>query len=110
MEPGGEGRLAPEGVDLAEELKEGFLREVLGFERISEHAEAETIDAARVLAIDLGEGCGVSALGTEDCGIELGDWRRWLRRHRRFGRTQLRIGKSFHCVSLGAGRFRFSDA
>ena len=100
MEPGREGGFAAERVDFAEKLEEGFLREVLGFERVSEHAEAETVDAARVLAIESFERGGVTALSAEDCGIELGGWRRSL--WKRLGVTRLRIGKSFHWVSMGA--------
>ena len=96
MEPGREGRLAAEGVDFAEELEEGFLSEVLGFKGIADHAEAEAVDAARVLAIESFEGGCVALLGAEDGGVELSDCR--------LERARGRIGKSFHLVSLGAGR------
>jgi len=71
VQPGGEGGLAAERVNLAEELEEGFLREVFGFEGIADHAKAETVDTAGVLAVELFEGGGVAALCAEDCGIEL---------------------------------------
>ena len=80
MEPGREGGFAAERVNFAEELEEGFLCEVLGFEGIAEHAEAEAVDAARVLAIERFESGGVAALGAENCGVELRGWHRWLRR------------------------------
>ena len=38
MEPGGEGGLAAEGADLAEEMEKGFLRHVFGLGDVSEHA------------------------------------------------------------------------
>ena len=72
VQPGGKGGFAAERVNLAEELEEGFLREVFGFEGIADHAKAETVDTARVLAVELFEGGGVAALGAENCGIELG--------------------------------------
>ena len=52
VQPGGEGGFAAEGVNFAEELKEGFLREVFGLEGVADHAEAEAVDAARVLAVE----------------------------------------------------------
>ena len=71
MEPRGEGGLAAERVNFAEELEEGFLREVFGFEGVAEHAEAETVDAAGVLAIEVFEGGGVTTLSAADGGVEL---------------------------------------
>ena len=77
MKPGREGGLAAERVNFAEELEEGFLREVFGFEGIADHAEAETVDAAGVLAVESFESGGVAALGAADGGVELGGWS-WL--------------------------------
>jgi len=71
VQPGGECGFAAERVNLAKELQEGFLREVLGFEGIADHAKAETVDPTGVLAVEVLEGGRVAALGAEDCGIEL---------------------------------------
>ena len=102
MEPGGEGGLAAEGVDFAEELKERFLGKILGFAGIAKHAEAKSVDAAGVLAVEIFERGGVTALSAEDCCVELDGWRR--RGNWRLGGTRLGIRESFHCVSLGARR------
>lgn len=71
VQPGREGRLAAEGVNFAEELEEGFLREVFGLEGIADHAKAETVDAAGVLAVEMLERGSVATLGAADGGIEL---------------------------------------
>ena len=76
MQPRGEGGFAAEGVDFAEELEESFLSEIFGFAWIAKHAEAKAVDAAGVLAVEIFESGGVTALGAEDCGIELCGWRR----------------------------------
>lgn len=70
VQPGRKGGFATESVNFAEELEESFLREVFGFEGVADHTEAEAVDTARVLAVELFEGSGVAALGAEDCGIE----------------------------------------
>jgi hypothetical protein len=100
MKPGRKGGFAAECVNFAKELKESLLGEVLGFEGIADHAEAEAVDAARVLAIERFEGGGVALLRADDGRVELcRDWSERLR--------GLRIRKSFHCVSLGALRNSF---
>ena len=66
MEPGGEGGLAAEAADLAEEMEEGFLGHVFGFGDVAEHAEAEGVDAAFVERVELGERLGVSVFGGFD--------------------------------------------
>ena len=66
MKPGGESGFAAEGVDLTEKLEEGFLGEVFGFKRIADHAKAEAVDAARMLAIEGFERGGVAVLGAEN--------------------------------------------
>ena len=97
VKPGRKGRFAAEGVNFAEKLQEGFLGEVFGFEGIADHAEAEAVDAAGVLAVERFEGGGVALLSADDGRVELcRDWPERLR--------WLRIWKSFHCVSLGALR------
>ena len=71
MKPGGEGGFAAEGMNFSEELEEGFLGEVFGFEGVADHAEAEAVDAARVLAIESFESGSVALLGAADGGVEL---------------------------------------
>jgi hypothetical protein len=56
MQPGGEGGLAAEAADLAEEVEEGLLGHVFGFGDVAEHAQAEGVDAAFVEGVELGEG------------------------------------------------------
>ena len=100
VKPGRKGRFAAERVYFAEKLEEGFLGEVFGFEGIADHAEAEAVDAAGVLAVKRFEGGGVALLSADDSRVELcRDWPERLR--------WLRIWKSFHCVSLGALRNTF---
>jgi len=62
MEPGGEGRIAAEGCDLAVKLQEGFLGEVFSLSDVVDHAEAEGIDAALVLGVELRECLMVTGL------------------------------------------------
>jgi hypothetical protein len=66
MEPGGEGGLAAEAADLAEEMEEGLLGHVLGFGDVAEHAEAEGVDAPLVEGVELGERLRISGLGALD--------------------------------------------
>lgn len=95
VKPGGESRLAAESVNLAEELEEGLLREIFGFEGVADHAEAETVNATRMLAVEIFEGGGVTTLGAADGCVELGaDW---------LQRAHWRVGELFHRVALGAG-------
>lgn len=95
MKPRREGGFASECMDFTEELEEGFLSEVFGFEWITDHAEAEAVNAAGVLTVERFEGGAVAMLGAEDHRVELGRGR--LDRLRK-----VRIWKSFHLVSLGA--------
>ncbi len=66
MQPGGEGGLAAEAADLAEEMEEGLLGHVLGFGDVAEHAKAEGVDAAFVQGVELGKCLGVAVLGGFD--------------------------------------------
>ena len=66
VQPSGEGGLAAEAADLAEEMEEGFLGHVFGLRDVAEHAEAEGVDAAFVKGVELGEGLGVAVLGRLD--------------------------------------------
>ena len=66
MQPGGEGGLAAEAADLAEEVQEGLLGHVFGFGDVAEHAQAEGVDAAFVEGVELGECLGVAVLGGLD--------------------------------------------
>jgi len=66
MEPSGEGGLAAETADLAEEVEEGVLGHVLGLGDVAEHAEAEGVDAAFVEGVELGKCLCVSVLGGLD--------------------------------------------
>ena len=63
VQPGGEGGLAAEGVNFAEKLHKGFLRQILGVDRITEHAQTESVNASRILLIDDFEGARVALLG-----------------------------------------------
>jgi hypothetical protein len=62
VQPGGERRISAKRVDLAEDLQESFLREVLGFGVVADHAQAKGENARAVQTIEaLKAGC-VSAL------------------------------------------------
>src|ERR1700733_1636257 len=76
MEPGGEGRLAAEAADLAEEMEEGLLGHVFSLRDIPQHAEAEGVNTTLVESIQLGKCvsisifCGLNRFGfTGDRGI-----------------------------------------
>ena len=56
MKPGRESRLAAETTDLAVELDEDFLRQILGLGRVGSHPQAQAVDAARVARVQLLEG------------------------------------------------------
>ena len=75
MKPCGEGGLAAEAADLAEEVEEGLLGHVFGFGDVAEHAEAEGVDAAFVEGVELGECLGVAVFGCFDRFCFAGDWR-----------------------------------
>lgn len=98
VQPGGEGGLTAEGVNFAEELKEGFLREVFGLEGVADHAKAETVDAARVLAVEVFEGGGVATLCAADGGVELS-----AGRLERLG-LRRRVGEFFHLLVLDGAK------
>ena len=66
MQPGGEGGLAAEAAELAEEVEEGLLGHVFGLGDVAEHAEAEGIDSALVEGVELGEGIGIAIFGVLD--------------------------------------------
>ncbi len=66
VQPGGEGALAAEAAELAEEMQEGVLGHVLGLGDVAEHAEAEGVDAAFVESVELCEGVGVAISGALD--------------------------------------------
>ncbi len=89
MEPGGEGALAAEAAELAEEMEEGLLGHVLGFGDVAEHAQAEGVDAALVERVELGR----RPRGRRS-------WRaRWLRLRRRLERFRLKKpGFGFVCI------------
>ena len=74
VQPGGEGALAAEAAELAEEVEEGFLGHVFGFGDVAEHAQAEGIDAALVERVELGKGIGVAVFGVLDGFGFAGDW------------------------------------
>jgi hypothetical protein len=46
MQPGSKGRFAAKRLDLSKDQQEGFLRQILGFGWIPNHAQAQSIDAA----------------------------------------------------------------
>ncbi len=74
VQPGGEGALAAEAAELAEEVEEGLLGHVLGFRDVAEHAQAEGVDATLVKRVELGKGIGVAVLGVLDGFGFAGDW------------------------------------
>ena len=75
VQPGGEGGLAAEAADFAEEVEEGLLGHVFGFGDVAEHAETEGVDAAFVKGIELGEGFAIPVFGCFDCFCFAGDGR-----------------------------------
>src|ERR1700752_4365259 len=66
VQPGRESRFAAEGANLAVELQEGFLRQILGFGRIRSHAQTERVDAPLVLLVEILKGLGIALLASLD--------------------------------------------
>src|SRR5258706_544315 len=60
MQPGGESRFAAETADLAKELDENFLGQVLGLSHVTRHPQAERIYAPVVALVKLLEGFHVA--------------------------------------------------
>ena len=50
VQPSGKLRVAAEGVDLADDLKEHVLSDILGVGVVTEHAPSDVVDPRRVLA------------------------------------------------------------
>ena len=66
MQPGRKRRLAAKRCDLAIELQERFLRQILGLGRIRCHAQAERVHAPLVLVVERLERLRVPLLGPFD--------------------------------------------
>ncbi|HEY2109445.1 MAG TPA: hypothetical protein VGH17_06050 [Candidatus Acidoferrales bacterium] len=52
MQPGGEGGVAPEQVNLSKQTQECFLSQLLSLRRIPDHAKAQVIDASFMSVIE----------------------------------------------------------
>ena len=76
VKPGGEGRLAAEAIDFAEEMKKGLLGHVLGLGYVAEHAQAEGVNAALMKRIKLGKCIRIAVLSALDGISFAGD--RWV--------------------------------
>ena len=63
VHPGRKGRFAAECMNLAEQLQEGLLGQIFGFNGVATHAQTESVDAAAVQLINGFEGVGVALLG-----------------------------------------------
>ena len=74
VQPGGEGGLAAEAAELAEEVEEGLLGHVLGLGYVAEHAQTEGVDATLVQRVELCESVRVAVLGALDGICFAGDW------------------------------------
>ncbi len=70
VHPGRKGRLAAECMNLAEELQEGLLRQIFGFNGVATHAQTESVHAAAVQLINGFEGAGVALLGQANGFLE----------------------------------------
>jgi len=66
VQPGGEGRVAAEGADLAIELQKRLLGQVFRFGHVTQHAQAQRVDPPLVQTIQALEGGSVSGLGRSD--------------------------------------------
>ena len=110
VQPGGEGGLAAEAAELAEEVEERLLGHVLGFGDVAEHAQAEGVDAALVQGVELGEGFGVAVFGGLDGFGFAGDGRialeeagvwfcGWCLRHSAGLRSSLVLAPGVRCVA-----------
>ena len=62
VQPSGERRLRAKGVNLAEHLQEGLLRQILREGRVSRHAQANSVDAPAVFRVEMLEGGCVPGL------------------------------------------------
>ena len=63
MKPGGQGRFGPEGIDLAVELKKGFLSQIFCLRYATNHAQTEGIHMLLVYRVKLRESLVVASLG-----------------------------------------------
>jgi len=66
VQPGRESRFPPEGADLAEELEESLLQQVLGIRWVAHHAQAEGVNAATVKMVEKVERGSVPGLSQAD--------------------------------------------
>ena len=66
VQPGGECRVAAEGADLAIELQKGFLGQVFGFGYVTQHAQAQGVDATLMQRVEALKGGSVAALRSGD--------------------------------------------
>ena len=77
MQPGGKGRIAAKGRDLAVQLKKSLLCQVFRFGNIADHAQTQGIDAPFVKRVEMSKRVVVSGLGP---GQHLGVRRGWRQR------------------------------
>ena len=66
VQPGRKRRFTAKGVDLAKELQESFLSQVLRFLRVTNHAKTESVDAAAVHLVDGFKRCRITLLSQAD--------------------------------------------
>ncbi len=62
MQPRGECRIAAKQMDLAENMQEDFLRRILGFNRILQHAHAQGKYAPAVKLVEKFKRAGIAPL------------------------------------------------
>jgi hypothetical protein len=66
VKPGGKGRLSPEGGDLAVELQERFLGQVLCVGGVSHHPQAQGVYAPAMQPVDALKSSGITLLCPSD--------------------------------------------
>src|SRR5690348_16317786 len=81
VQPSREGAFTAEGADLAEQLQEGLLGQILSLGGVAGHAQAQRVNAAFVQVVEELEGLGFALLGAPD-SLSLGP---------RFGRNGVMV-------------------
>src|SRR5208282_2835425 len=70
MQPGGEGRFATKGIDLAEQPQEDILRQTFRLRWVSHHTKAQGVNLSAVQPIDSFERVGIALLSeSHDIGV-----------------------------------------
>ena len=103
VQPGRESRFSAEGADLAEQLQEGFLQQILGVRRITHHTQTEGVNAATMHLIKKVERRSVP-------GLRQADGFRFRERHRRFTARLFGLGWSVSGQRSSCGASKTSDA